>query len=237
MSKVQRISANKVGTDYICSDIHGCFEDLETKLENIGFDKAVDRLFVVGDLCDRGPSSYQALEYLEEPWFFSIFGNHEELLCKAADELNNGIEKGMWFGSFVHNGGHWAAQDKAMLLDFASVFSHLPIAIELELPSGKTVGLVHAEVCGVTWDLLVDRLEQKPHDYHNEDNDDFVRDLIWSRNKVKHPRANKPIEGIDHIFHGHTIVKEIYTKGNCSYIDTGSYLSGKITVVNPEEFV
>jgi serine/threonine protein phosphatase 1 len=58
-------------------DIHGHFQRLQQCLEAVGFDPAVDRLFSVGDLVDRGPHSEAALDWLAQPWFHAVQGNHE----------------------------------------------------------------------------------------------------------------------------------------------------------------
>jgi len=52
--KIQYLFINKKGRDFVCGDIHGCFDQLEEKLSQVNFDKSTDRLFCVGDLIDRG---------------------------------------------------------------------------------------------------------------------------------------------------------------------------------------
>ena len=69
MSAFRRMTANTRGRDLAVGDIHGHFERLQECLEAVEFDPAVDRLFSVGDLVDRGPASPQALEWLAKPWF------------------------------------------------------------------------------------------------------------------------------------------------------------------------
>ena len=54
-----RFARNVGGRDFAVGDIHGCFSHLSRSLEAIGFDAAVDRLFSVGDLVDRGPDGLQ----------------------------------------------------------------------------------------------------------------------------------------------------------------------------------
>ena len=237
MSKIQRVSANTEGTDYICGDIHGCWDNVEAQLAYINFNYDTDRLFCVGDLCDRGPASHKASEYLAKPWFFSTFGNHEELLCKSANEISN-KRAGAWSRGFYMNGGNWAAAHSEQFhIDLADELKKLPFAIELELTNGKTVGLVHAEILNHNWSQITEKLETIDSEDFNASDDDLVHMLIWGRTKVKYAGFNDIVEGIDHVFHGHSIVKEVYTKGNCSYIDTGAFMTGVLTVVNPINFV
>ena len=87
MSAFRRMTANTRGRDLAVGDIHGHFERLQECLEAVEFDPAVDRLFSVGDLVDRGPASPQALEWLAKPWFHAVQGNHESL---AVNHLRGG---------------------------------------------------------------------------------------------------------------------------------------------------
>lgn len=79
MSRFRRVNANNRGRDLAVGDIHGHFERLQRCLDEVGFDPEVDRLFSVGDLVDRGPASEQALDWLAQPWFHAVQGNHEAL--------------------------------------------------------------------------------------------------------------------------------------------------------------
>ena len=45
---------------YVMSDIHGCYDDLQTIMEIIGF-SADDRLMIAGDCIDRGSKTYEML--------------------------------------------------------------------------------------------------------------------------------------------------------------------------------
>ena len=44
-------------------DIHGCFETLQRLLERVEFAPARDRLWLVGDLVNRGPRSLEVLRW------------------------------------------------------------------------------------------------------------------------------------------------------------------------------
>src|SRR3546814_791450 len=108
MANVHRhLAANKVGSDFIVGDLHGCLDLLQVELDRVGFDRAKDRLFSVGDLIDRGPDSMGCLRLLREPWFFAARGNHEDMLLDYAYEVV------MPYGSrtsaqlFFRNGGGW----------------------------------------------------------------------------------------------------------------------------------
>jgi serine/threonine protein phosphatase 1 len=76
--RIAHFDRNTRGRDLIVGDIHGCFSRLGAHLNYLQFDPARDRLFSVGDLIDRGPESEHALEWLAQPWFHAVKGNHEE---------------------------------------------------------------------------------------------------------------------------------------------------------------
>ena len=67
-----KFEANTKGTDYCVGDIHGNYDRLIAFLHKIGFDTWKDRIFSVGDLVDRGPSSLETVSLLEQPWFHVV---------------------------------------------------------------------------------------------------------------------------------------------------------------------
>ena len=71
---------NTKGRDFFVSDIHGHFDLLLEEMKNHAFNTKTDRLFVGGDNCDRGPNSDWVLDFINEPWYISIRGNHEEMV-------------------------------------------------------------------------------------------------------------------------------------------------------------
>lgn len=54
-------------------DLQGCLEPLKCLLERVNFNPAVDRLWLVGDLVNRGPQSVETLRFL--------YGMRDSLVC------------------------------------------------------------------------------------------------------------------------------------------------------------
>lgn len=104
MHPVKRIGNNSKGRDFVVADLHGCRELLEARLATIDFDPAVDRLFSVGDLIDRGPTSYETLCLIEEPWFEFVIGNHEAMLLTFLHKRYSNYHSPI---DFLYNGGDW----------------------------------------------------------------------------------------------------------------------------------
>ena len=74
---------------YAVSDVHGCYDELQTALGLAEFSQG-DHLFVLGDLIDRGPKIGACIEWLvnaganeEGSHVHFLMGNHEELALWA----------------------------------------------------------------------------------------------------------------------------------------------------------
>ncbi len=64
---------------YAIGDIQGCFESLQCLLEKIAFNPQLDRLWLVGDLINRGPDSLATLRFLYSlrDSIEFVLGNHD----------------------------------------------------------------------------------------------------------------------------------------------------------------
>jgi len=237
MSKLKTYLPNETGQDFICSDIHGHFSLLETHLEQVGFDKTKDRLFCLGDLIDRGDESPMALDYLQKSWFYSILGNHELMLIDAYE-----IDKGHVLQQWYQWGGAWAEDlSKEELEPFYEVMVELPMAIELNLKSGAKVGLVHAELpLNCCWNNVRVGLSAK----RSTDNSTYtplLHGMFWNKGQADSIDAAlgeiKPVDHVDHVFHGHTIVSDVTCCANRTFMDLGGYETGALGLLNVEQYL
>ena len=201
---------------FVCGDIHGCVDELESKLRFIGFNKSIDRLFALGDLVDRGPRSADAVRLLRDPWFDSIMGNHEVLMMEA--------QKGNADMHIANGGGWFAMLPEQERIELCELVQTLPVALTVITPTGRKIGLVHADLPNDNWDDFMSMLgTPQVQDY-----------AMWTRERVNVAKRNmhlNPIKGVDHVYFGHTPVKQPLHAANMSWIDTGCFATGQITVV------
>ncbi|MCL6415412.1 symmetrical bis(5'-nucleosyl)-tetraphosphatase [Aestuariirhabdus sp. Z084] len=74
---------------YAIGDIQGCFEQLQDLLALIEFNPKHDRLWVAGDLVNRGPQSLETLRYLRSlgDRCVCVLGNHDLHLLAVAEGI------------------------------------------------------------------------------------------------------------------------------------------------------
>jgi len=120
---------------YAVGDLQGCLEPLKCLLERIKFDPAQDKLWLVGDLVNRGPQSLETLRFLYRmrESLVCVLGNHD-LHLLAASRMIERLKKSDTLREILE------APDRAELLDWLRQQKLLHHDAE------RNVALVHAGI-------------------------------------------------------------------------------------------
>lgn len=247
------LTINERGRDFVVGDIHGHAALLDCLLDRVRFDPASDRLFALGDLIDRGPQSQLLLARVrDEPWFYSLRGNHEAMLGGA---LHDWSVARVWLG----NGGEWGfGLPEGDHGRWAKVVDGLPLGMSLPLADGRHVGLVHAELhVRHAWDDLEQVVSLQDGDAVDVNSNTLQAAAMWGRSRIRAlttafrpdalakasqsglaaiKAALQAVAGVDLIIAGHTVLAQHkpVVVSNLLFIDTGSYVpGGRLTMVEP----
>lgn len=221
-NNVLTLPENKVGRDFVVGDIHGAFDLLDKALLAVNFDPAKDRVIAVGDLINRGNRSPDCLDYLSQPWFYSIRGNHEELLLYVYKDGKLDLS-GLHEDVQNSAGLRWMKEASPETLDnIRAAVEKLPLAIEIQTAEG-IIGVVHGEVpVGMDWKTFKDSLGQ---------GDKKSREAaLWGRERINNDNASG-VDDVVRVFTGHTPIEGgPKALGNCFFLDTG----GVFKEMNPQ---
>jgi len=118
----------------IIGDIQGCFYSLKDLLEKSGFNPADDKLWLLGDLVNRGKHSLEVLRFLSQlPHCEAVLGNHD-LHLLAVDLGIRELRSDDTLGEIL------SSPDKSVLLDWLAKWPFY-----LTLPKSHII-LIHAGI-------------------------------------------------------------------------------------------
>ena len=209
---LQTFEPNLIGRDFVIGDLHGSLSCFENLLKNLNFDKTKDRMFSVGDLVDRGPSSLECLALIDEPWFHCTLSNHEQMMLEA---FTGGYMGNFW----TRNGGNWGqealndaslltatvtnelhravpADTSIKLFNLLKKVEELPFLITLNMKDGKKFHILHAELPpnhGITDEVLASSAQVRKLATISSGEGDF---FLWGR-WLYAPFYRKNLENLD----------------------------------------
>jgi len=225
LTKHKTVDVNDIGTDYFVGDVHGHYDELMLELKRVHFDNTTDRLFFLGDLCNRGRDSIKCIELLINPSFksFTVEGNHEQMLLELANSKDT-----QTLLSRHEVGGQWALdcyQNEPSRFKFLTgiLMYNCFNAITVNTPYGR-IGLIHSQAPD-DWAVF-----DKP-----EIDDDVLTSGMHSRAKFNTPAEElAPVANIDITLHGHTNSNTVVVKHNMVWIDTLRE-SGRLTLLSAKQ--
>jgi len=115
---------------YVIGDLHGCNDEFQKLLDKLRFDPKVDKLWLTGDLINRGPKSVEALRMVRNlgDAAITVLGNHDLHLlgcwagvrtARTGDTVNEVLD--------AADGDelcHWLRQQPLMLRDDNHIMVH-----------------------------------------------------------------------------------------------------------------
>lgn len=225
---------------YAVGDIHGRMDLLTRLVELIDADAATlpasvkPQIVFLGDYIDRGLQSRDVIEYFVsgaldrfDPVY--LLGNHEEALMRFLEEVSFGTQ---WtrFGGAETLYSYGLAPPNSR----ASLHSHEQMAkarddwnrvwneFRARLPSGHLSFLQSLKPYHIAGDYLFVHAGLRPGLRLNEQSQ---RDMLWIREEFLD--APEPFEHL--IVHGHTPEDAIYHDGRRIGLDTGAFLTGRLS--------
>lgn len=233
--RIAFLPRNLRGRDFVVGDLHGCRQDLQALLQMVGFNPDEgDRLFATGDMIDRGPDPIGCLALLRQPWFFTVLGNHEQMLLDAMSGDDAAIAQS------VANGGAWALggilkKDEG-LYSVAKVLARLPHILVVGPGTPERFNIVHAVLLKSPANMSL-YLDSEIDSKLPEADAKVVERLTWSRTlseaAAQAAVQNSPaswINGLSITYCGHNPVPyPVIYQSHC-HIDTGAGYEGNIDV-------
>lgn len=215
------------GNSWFVGDIHGCYDQLIDILRAINFDFTQDRLIATGDLIDHGQQSEECLMLLNEPWFYSVIGNHEVMALDAVNHQMPDNLRSVQEQLHSQNGGAWfynldVVNPQKRREELAQlIINQMPVVYEVSV--GKaTIGVIHA-ASRTRWEIIQEEPDQMS--IHSIDY------YIWTRHEHTMP---KQVEGMDAVVMGHQNDIGIVRRGNQIWIDTIRN-TGELTVISAQD--
>ncbi|MBE8598100.1 metallophosphoesterase [Xenorhabdus sp. BG5] len=201
-----KIDGDQYQRIFVVGDLHGCYQLLMDKLQQIDFDYEHDLLISVGDLIDRGDRNVECLDLITQPWFRSVRGNHEQMAINAV--LHN-RHRDTWF----YNGGQWFLyldyEQEILAKSLLAMAEKLPLIIEVNT-GHKTIVIAHADY---------------PDDEYKFGQPLVWEYVIWNRNRfcdAIESGIGMKIKGADLFIFGHSPAPKPEKHWNQLYIDTGA---------------
>ncbi|NCN23319.1 MAG: symmetrical bis(5'-nucleosyl)-tetraphosphatase, partial [Gallionella sp.] len=115
---------------YAVGDIQGCYTELVQLLEKIRFDPAQDRLWLVGDLVNRGANSLEVLRLVKSlgESAITVLGNHDLHLLAVASGTSR-LHRGDTLDDILHAPDreellHWLRHQRLLHVEGEFVLVH-----------------------------------------------------------------------------------------------------------------
>ncbi|MBG6083088.1 metallophosphoesterase [Rubrivivax gelatinosus] len=211
--RVLRLRRNDIGRDFIVGDIHGAYDMVVEAMRLVRFNPSRDRLLAVGDLVNRGPDSWRCLRFLQQPYVFSVRGNHDQNLVAL---YSNGEPSQTVLDFMAARCGMnwWLDTPEDVRREILRALAKLPIVIEVETRRGL-VGILHGNVpANMGWANFINHVERG--------HIGVIDEAIQGRTRIL-AGDQSGVLGVGRVFVGHTPQRGGPKRyGNVYAVDTGA---------------
>lgn len=169
-------------SNYVIGDLQGCFNEFKALLDEISFDQNKDKLWLCGDLVNRGDDSLACLQFIHsiQESCYIVLGNHDLHLLAIADGIKD-LNKSDTIGDIINS------PDCFELLQWLRT---LPFHFlkEVETSKGKIEFIMSHAGIPPDWskeDLIKNSNELSQH-LRGEDSINFLKNMYG--NQPNHPK-------------------------------------------------
>lgn len=219
---------------YAIGDIHGCLLEMQSLLQKIKRDndyrgEAPTYLIFLGDLIDRGPHSKGVIELLMDfPYRFAepmfIMGNHEEMMVHGL--MNDPLVLPDWlkYGGYACAESYGVSKQQLVGRDPRDMQYILRAAIPRPHVEFLASFLDYVKF----GDFLFTHAGIRPGVPLKQQNS---RELRWIRDPFLTYNGDHGMM----VVHGHTVTEFVEMKKNRIGLDTGAYLTGRLSAICVED--
>ena len=206
-------------------DVHGCSVELLLLLKKFGFKKGEDKLYLTGDLIDKGYNNLRVLDIVREYGGKSVMGNHEQYFInmfkvhKDREKFAEAVQRN--FSNYeIKTTPEEFFFDRFHLRDFKDgqkIYDYIK-TLPLHIRTDDGI-LVHAGV------------DPKASNYRQTSRELFttIRRLLDGKPWFK------SYTGKDRVIFGHWAAQNYLQEGNVICLDSGCVYGYKLTGWCPEE--
>jgi serine/threonine protein phosphatase 1 len=214
---------------YAIGDVHGCLDLLDQLLDRIAEDNASRpaaevTLVMLGDLVDRGHHSREVVGRVRAGVLWAktiaLMGNHEAIMLEALDGNKDVLNQWLRFGGYETLISWGVSPDVLENATRDEIIAAARAVVEpserawlWQLRTSLRIGDYYFVHAGVRPNVALDKQSDE--------------DRLWIREDFLLSR--KPHEAM--IVHGHSIHEQVEERPNRIGIDTGAYMTGRLTAV------
>jgi bis(5'-nucleosyl)-tetraphosphatase (symmetrical) len=219
---------------FAIGDLQGCYEQFRKLLDLVGFDRTKDRLWLVGDIVNRGPDSLKILRFVKglTEAVTIVLGNHDLHLLMVAEGCSplsrNDTIQDILSAPDREELLHWLRQQKLLHLDGNYAMVHAGLLPSWSIAEAhELANSVEATIRGEEFHEFCTQMYGDQPDHWNDKLSGYAR-LRVIVNAMTRIRVCTPQGKMDFKFKG--MLKDI-PQGYLPWFDVPNRASGEKTII------